>query len=133
MLCGGSVCFGLVGAAFIVWPSASAWTWASLPVVYGLQGLGRATFESTNRALMSSFFPKSPQTEAIFSNVILQNGAANTAFYFLLGAFPAGGSGFAYEYTIASTGALAVVATSAAVRLHKRRRCAEAENAGFTN
>lgn len=57
----------------------SAWGW--MIALYGLQGIGRASFEGTNRATHADFFPD--DSPAAFSNMILWNGLASTLAFFI--------------------------------------------------
>ncbi len=81
ILVGGSLCFLGVAFPFIVQPNASKWGWAGLVIVYSLQGLGRATFESTLKALFADMF--SYEKEGAFANIILQNGLFSAIGYIL--------------------------------------------------
>jgi len=55
----------------------------NLPLVacYVLQGIGRACYEGTNKALYADFFPD--DAEAAFSNIVLSNGAVSAVAYFV--------------------------------------------------
>lgn len=48
---------------------------------YLLQGVGRASYEGTNKALYSDFFPE--DAPAAFSNIVLANGLASAAGFFI--------------------------------------------------
>lgn len=58
----------------------SGWGWFVL-LLYGFQGMGRAVYESTNRALFATFFPKN--SEGAFANCMLQSSVAFAACFFL--------------------------------------------------
>jgi MFS family permease len=81
VLVGGAMCFIGVAFPFIVQPNAASWGWGGLIVVYSLQGLGRATFESTLKATFADYF--SYEKEGAFANIILQNGLSSAIGYIL--------------------------------------------------
>mmetsp|Transcript_11245 Transcript_11245/g.26011 ORF Transcript_11245/g.26011 Transcript_11245/m.26011 type:complete len:255 (-) Transcript_11245:291-1055(-) len=60
---------------------ASAQTWGLLFACYFLQGVGRACYEGTNKALYADFFPNN--TSAAFSNIVLANGFASATSFFV--------------------------------------------------
>jgi hypothetical protein len=75
----GAVAFGLVALPFLVQPNLVDWTWGGLIVVYSLEGVGRASFEGTLKALFADYFAN--HLEAAFANIILQYGLASSAAY----------------------------------------------------
>lgn len=81
VLVGGALCFAGVAFPFLLQPNATAWGWFGLVVVYSLQGLGRATFESTLKATFADYF--SYEKEGAFANIILQNGLSSAIGYVL--------------------------------------------------
>lgn len=81
ILVGGALCFLGVALPFLVQPNIAMWGWIGLIVVYSLQGLGRATFESTLKALFADYF--SYEKEGAFANIILQNGFFSAIGYAL--------------------------------------------------
>lgn len=81
ILVGGALCFVGVAFPFLLQPDAAKWGWAGLIVVYSLQGLGRATFESTLKATFADYF--SYEKEGAFANIILQNGLSSAIGYIL--------------------------------------------------
>jgi len=54
--------------------------WGVLVPLYLLQGIGRAGYEGTNKALYADFFPRS--LPAAFSNIVIANGLASAASFF---------------------------------------------------
>jgi len=52
----GAVCFAWVAAPFLIQPSLDNWTFEKLIGIYCLQGIGRATFEGTLKAVFADFF-----------------------------------------------------------------------------
>ena len=80
LICG-ALCFVGVALPFIIQPNAESWGWGGLIMVYSLQGLGRATFESTLKATFADFF--SYEKEGAFANIILQNGLSSAIGYIL--------------------------------------------------
>jgi len=81
ILVGGALCFLGVAFPFLVQPNAAKWGWGGLIIVYSLQGLGRATFESTLKATFADYF--SYEKEGAFANIILQNGLFSSIGYML--------------------------------------------------
>ena len=60
--------------------------WAILVPLYLLQGLGRACYEGTNRALYADFFPNN--SAAAFSNIVMANGVSSALLFFVKSALP---------------------------------------------
>jgi hypothetical protein len=81
----GAVAFGLVALPFLLQPNLVDWTWGGLIVVYSLEGIGRASFEGTLKALFADYFAN--HLEAAFANIILQYGLASAAAYAMSGQF----------------------------------------------
>jgi MFS family permease len=81
VLVGGALCFFGVVFPFVVQPNAMQWGWGGLIMVYTLQGMGRATFESTLKATFADYF--SYEREGAFANIILQNGLSSAIGYIL--------------------------------------------------
>jgi MFS family permease len=78
----GAICFALVVAIpFFMIPDLSKWTPVTLIIIYALYGMGRATFESTLKAVFADFFYY--EKEGAFANIILQNGLASAIGYVL--------------------------------------------------
>jgi MFS family permease len=86
VVCVGSLAF-LALAICSKWlgPKTPAdWQWGAL-IFYAFMGTGRAVYESTNRAVMSDFFPGATKSAAAFANVFVFNGACS-CLAFILGA-----------------------------------------------
>lgn len=81
ILIGGALCFIGVAFPFIMQPNAAKWGWSGLIMVYSMQGLGRATFESTLKATFADYFAY--EKEGAFANIILQNGLSSAIGYVL--------------------------------------------------
>lgn len=77
----GNIMFIFVALPFILKPNLEEWTWPLLLFVYAAQGIGRATFESTMKAVFADFFPY--EKEGAFANIILQNGFFGSIGYIL--------------------------------------------------
>ena len=78
----GAISFFMIGFLFMWFPNIDKdWGWSLLITVFILQGVGRATFESTLRATMADMFPL--EKEGAFANIILQNGSTSTIIFFL--------------------------------------------------
>ena len=60
----------------------------TLVLCYMLQGVGRACYEGTNKALYADLFPH--DSEAAFSNSVLANGAASAIGFFMFPSFTNG-------------------------------------------
>lgn len=80
MLFGNLMFLGVV-LPFVCKPNLTTWTWQLLAFVYASQGIGRATFESTMKAVFADFFPY--EKEGAFANIILQNGLFGSIGYIL--------------------------------------------------
>jgi MFS family permease len=78
----GSLAFACVALPFLFLPDLQMWNWALLLFVYSVEGIGRATFESTLKALFADYF--SYEKEGAFANIILQYGIASTLGYFFV-------------------------------------------------
>lgn len=81
VLIAGALCFMGVALPFVVQPDARQMGWGVLVLVYTLQGIGRATFESTLKATFADYF--SYEKEGAFANIILQNGLSSAFGYML--------------------------------------------------
>ena len=93
----GAAAFGGVAVPFLLQPSIPQWTWTMLVTVYLLEGVGRATFESTFKGLFSDYFAF--EKEAAFANIILQNGLASVVAYVLSVRLPChGASSYCVQY-----------------------------------
>ncbi|CAK0799561.1 unnamed protein product [Prorocentrum cordatum] len=79
----GAVCFALLGVLSKVGDPAK-WHWGVL-VFYMCMGVGRAVYESTNKAIFADFFPSPEQGPGVFANVFVF-GTGSSAAAFLLGA-----------------------------------------------
>ena len=77
----GVACFFLVAFSFLVQPDVTLWNIYGLITIFTLQGIGRASFESTLKAIFADFFPS--DSVGAFSNLILQNGIASSVGYLL--------------------------------------------------
>jgi hypothetical protein len=77
----GALSFAGVAIPFLIQPDLEKWTWGLLIMVYAFQGMGRATFEGTLKAIFADYFPY--EKEGAFANIILQNGLSSAAAYVL--------------------------------------------------
>ena len=80
----GSVAFALIAIPFLFHPSINDWSFGSLVLLYSLQGVGRATFEGTFKAMIANYFPEHHQKDAAFANVIFQHGLISAMAYGLV-------------------------------------------------
>mmetsp|Transcript_28975 Transcript_28975/g.43774 ORF Transcript_28975/g.43774 Transcript_28975/m.43774 type:complete len:459 (-) Transcript_28975:98-1474(-) len=71
----GAMAFFFVAFPFLVQPDARRWSIFGLMIIYTLQGIGRATFESTLKAIFVEYFPD--ETAGAFSNISLHYGMSN--------------------------------------------------------
>mmetsp|Transcript_23478 Transcript_23478/g.35647 ORF Transcript_23478/g.35647 Transcript_23478/m.35647 type:complete len:478 (+) Transcript_23478:131-1564(+) len=77
----GILCFSLISFSFLIFPDSTTWNIWGLIVIYTLQGIGRATFESTLKATFATYFAE--HSTGAFGNIILQNGLASAIGYIL--------------------------------------------------
>lgn len=68
----GAVCFAWVALPFLIQPNLDKWNFAMLVGVYCLQGIGRATFEGTLKAIFADYF--SYFKDAAYANIVLMVG-----------------------------------------------------------
>ncbi len=108
----GLAAFGGLGA--LVYAGGAA-AWAGLVCCYVLQGVGRACYEGTNKALYADFFAE--HAPAAFSNIVLANGLSSSVAYF---AMPSLSVATASLIAIASATAAAALYLLAEV-VHRRR------------
>jgi len=87
-------------------------------LLYCLQGIGRAVYESTNRSLFADFFPE--QAEAAFSNCMLQS-AASFAICFALQARIGGIGGAELAATTIAFAPLSTLGLVVAKRIKRQR------------
>jgi MFS family permease len=71
----GCMAFFGIASSFLLWPDLTRWGFASLTIIYALQGVGRATFEGALKAEFANVFD---DKEAAFGNIIFQNGLVTT-------------------------------------------------------
>lgn len=77
----GAMSFFFVAFPFLIQPDATMWNIQGLVSIYTLQGIGRATFESTLKATFADYF--SSDSVGAFSNIILQNGLSGAVGYLM--------------------------------------------------
>ena len=89
---------------------------AHVPLVacYVLQGLGRACYEGINKSLYADFFPR--DSEAAFANIVIANGGAAAAAFFIFPEIPRATMAAATLTTVC----IAVVCYIAAETAHRR-------------
>jgi MFS family permease len=75
----GAACFMGVGLFFVILPDPFSYSWTLLLGVYSLQGIGRATFEGTLKAVFADYFCH--EKEGAFANIVVQNGFASAIGY----------------------------------------------------
>lgn len=71
-----------IAMGFTMWhlDNEALGAWGVIVPLYVLQGLGRACYEGTNKALYADFFPG--KSAAAFSNIIIANGGASAVLNF---------------------------------------------------
>merc|ERR1740121_588884 len=75
----GTVCFALLGALSKC-GDPTKWGWGAL-VFYACMGVGRAVYESTNKAIIAEYFPGPDRSPGAFANMMaFTTGAAAVAF-----------------------------------------------------
>lgn len=77
----GAACFFCIPLFLLVFGCCTGWG-TSIIVLYVLQGLGRAVYESTNRATIADFFPRS-DTQNAFANCALQSNLGFAVCFFM--------------------------------------------------
>ena len=95
----GAMGYMAVALPFCIQPDLEQWTWRGVVGVYLAQGLGRATFEGTFRALFCDYFAY--EKEGAFANLILQNGLSSALGFLLsirLPCKPRASSQYCIEY-----------------------------------
>eukprot|EP00928_Gymnodinium_smaydae_P022645 TRINITY_DN18956_c0_g1_i1.p1 TRINITY_DN18956_c0_g1~~TRINITY_DN18956_c0_g1_i1.p1 ORF type:complete len:450 (-),score=43.41 TRINITY_DN18956_c0_g1_i1:29-1378(-) len=77
VICIGAACFATIPISVLLFtPSEANGYWgASLVALYVLQGMGRAVYESTNKAVFADFFPGA-QSAGAYANCMMQNSFA---------------------------------------------------------
>jgi MFS family permease len=75
----GAACFMGVALFFVILPDPHSYSWTLLLGVYSLQGIGRATFEGTLKAVFADYFCH--EKEGAFANIVVQNGFASAIGY----------------------------------------------------
>ena len=109
--------FAALGGLVLALDDESLAHYLPLVLTYLLQGVGRACYEGTNKALYADRFPA--DSEAAFANIVLANGAASAVAYFT---FPELSREARATASLASA-AVAIVAYvgAEAVHAHERR------------
>ena len=77
----GLFAFAALGTLCLAAPAATISAWPALVSCYLLQGVGRACYEGVNKALYADLF--AADAPAAFSNIVLANGVASAAAYFI--------------------------------------------------
>lgn len=77
----GSLAFASVALPFLIQPDLTRWNWKHIIALYAIQGVGRATFEGSLKAIFADYFAY--EKEGAFANIILQNGLASSLAYIL--------------------------------------------------
>jgi hypothetical protein len=75
----GAACFMGVVLFFVILPDPHSYSWTLLLGVYSLQGIGRATFEGTLKAVFADYFCH--EKEGAFANIVIQNGFSSAIGY----------------------------------------------------
>jgi MFS family permease len=78
LILGASSCL-FIALMFLVQPAIETWTLTNVIVVYVMQGVGRATFEGTLKALFADYFAY--EKAAGYANIILWNGLSGAIGY----------------------------------------------------
>jgi len=81
ILYAGALSFAGVALPFLFQPDLQSWTRHAVVALYMAEGLGRATFEGTFKALFADYFGDEPH--GAYANIILQNGSATAVAYVL--------------------------------------------------
>jgi len=90
-----------------------------LILCYLLQGIGRACYEGTNKALYADFFPS--RSSAAFSNIVLANGVASASMFFLYPSIKDLMAGKLLPLIALSLGVLTILSYLVAESLHRKR------------
>jgi len=94
----GCAAFALTSLLFLTSPQLDNWGVGGLLVVYGLQGVGRATFEGNLRAEFAVVFG-AHEREGAFGNIVLWNGSVSVVGFLLAAAVRCGEVGdYCVEY-----------------------------------
>ena len=83
----GAAAYTLFGLALMVLPLADLGRWNCLIAVYSIQGIGRGSFESTNKAVLADYFPGA-QAEAAFASFVIFSGLSMAVGYAALPHLP---------------------------------------------
>ena len=83
----GAIVFACIAIPFLFHPSIADWSFATLAILYSLQGIGRATFEGTFKAMIADYFPKNHEKDAAFANIVFQHGLVSALAYGLVDHF----------------------------------------------
>ena len=75
----GAACFAWVAIPFLIQPNMEQWSFLMLIGIYCLQGIGRATFEGTLKAVFADYFFY--EKEGAYANIVLQNGISGAVAY----------------------------------------------------
>ena len=83
----GAAAYTLFGLALMVLPLADLGQWNCLIAVYSIQGIGRGSFESTNKAVLADYFGGA-QAEAAFASFVIFSGLSMAMGYAALPHIP---------------------------------------------
>jgi MFS family permease len=79
----GGVCLAFVGFALFVASNAQLGTWLLITIYLVIYGMGRGTWENTNKAVIADLFADTPDlSTAAFASISFFNGLAGAVGYF---------------------------------------------------
>jgi len=83
----GSICFGIIGVAYLVVPDQVLGSWSCVFILNALMGVGRAVWENTNKAIYADFFT-ADESPAAFANMYMVTGLLTFLSLFLFPSLP---------------------------------------------
>jgi len=115
----GGLCLTLTGFIFFVVSNETLGTWAAIVPFLMVYGMGRGTWENTNKAVIADFFTETPDlSTAAFAAISFSNGLAGSIGYY---SFPSMTRNEMAGLVMISS-AVAIVAYVIAARIHSESK-----------
>jgi len=119
VMCLGGACLAFAGFALLIVSDERLGTWGLIVPYLIVYGIGRGTWENTNKAVIADFYVKTPEeSTSAFAAVAFSNGLAGAIGYFTFSSIGRD----AMAIIITATAAVAIASYLVAANIHRMRR-----------
>jgi MFS family permease len=123
----GGGCMALSGLAFFIFSDSSLGTWKLIVIYLMIYGMGRGTWENTNKAVIADFFTDTPElSTAAFAAVSFSNGLAGAIGYFSFGEM----NRLEMAGLVLVTSIIAIICYLIASSIHEANKAEQLQNLG---